>query len=80
MSKRLRPAYTVTDSAGNKTFYKTKKEICDRYGMKLGYVNKAILFYPLRPKESPVWITFYTCKDCDKYMLEDCDCIRRKRK
>ena len=80
MGRRLRPAYTVIDSAGNKTFYKTKKEICERYGMKLGYVNKAIIYYPLRPKESPVWITYFTCKDCDKYMLETCDCGWSKRK
>ena len=74
MPKRLRPAYTIIDSEGSKTFYKTKKEICEKYGMKIGWVNKALIFYPLRPEESPVWIRFFTCKDCGKYMLENCDC------
>ena len=77
MPIRKRPAYTVIDSAGEKHFFKTKKEICDEYGMKLGYVTKAILYYPLRSKESPVWITYFCCKHCDRYMIEDCDCYKK---
>lgn len=75
MPRRLRPAYTVIDNKGNKTFYKTKKEICERYGMKIGWVNKAIICYPLKVTESPVRIRFYTCKDdCHSYMIKDCTC------
>lgn len=80
MPRRLRPAYVVTDSAGEKTYYKTKKEICEKYGMKLGYVNKALIFYPLRAPESPVWIRYFSCKnDCSSYMLESCTCPWHKK-
>ena len=78
MSRRLRPAYVVTDSAGEKTYYKTKKEICEKYGMKLGYVNKALIFYPLRAPESPVWITYFSCKHCKDYMIESRNCFKTK--
>lgn len=75
MPRRLRPAYVVEDKDGNKTSFKTKKEICEKYNMKLGWVNKAIIFYPLKIKESPVRIRYFFCnRDCPKYMLESCDC------
>lgn len=78
MPRRLRPAYVVTDSAGKKTYYKTKKEICEKYNMKLGWVNKAIIFYPLKTTESPVWITYFSCKDCKDYMIESKRCFKTK--
>lgn len=78
MPRRLRPAYVVTDSAGEKTYYRTKKEICEKYGMKIGYVNKALILYPLRVPESPVWITYFTCKDCKDYMIESKNCFKSK--
>lgn len=75
MPKRLRPAYVVEHDGGEKYYFKTKKEICDKYNMKLGWVNKAIIFYPLKIKESPVWIRDFSCKnDCDNYMIKDCTC------
>ena len=55
-----------------------KKEICEKYGMKLGYVNKALILYPLRVPESPVWITYFSCKDCKDYMIESRNCFKTK--
>lgn len=80
MPRRLRPAYVVEHDGGEKYCFKTKKEICEKYNMKIGWVNKALIFYPLKIKESPVWIRFFYCnKDCSKYMLENCDCGWYKR-
>ena len=76
MPRRLRPAYVVEHDGGEKYYFKTKKEICEKYNMKIGWVNKAIIFYPLKIAESPVWIRYYTCKDdCHSYMIEDCKCV-----
>lgn len=80
MPKRLRPAYVVEHKDGSKEIFRTKREICEKYGMKLGYVNKALISYPFKSKESPVRIRFFYCnKDCPKYMLENCDCGWYKR-
>ena len=78
MPKRLRPAYVVEYKDGSKELFRTKKEICEKYGMKLGWVNKAIIFYPLKVSESPVWITYFSCKHCEDYMIESKRCFKSK--
>ncbi len=79
MPRRLRPAYVVEDKNGNKTFFRTKKEICETYGFTLAKVNHAIIGYPLCADGfHSIWIRFYSCKkDCDKYMLESCNCYKK---
>lgn len=78
MPKRLRPAYVVEHKDGSKELFRTKKEICEKYGMKLGYVNKALIFYPLIVPESPVRITYFSCKYCKDYMIESRNCFKTK--
>jgi hypothetical protein len=78
MPKQLRPAYVVEREDGSKELFRTKKEICEKYGMKLGYVNKALILYPLKVSESPVRITYFSCKHCEDYMLESKRCFKSK--
>lgn len=78
MPGRLRPAYVVEHKDGSKELFRTKKEICEKYNMKIGWVNKALIFYPLKVKESPVRIKYFTCKDCKDYMIESKNCFKSK--
>lgn len=45
MRKRIK--YVVERRNGTKEFYKTKKEICETYGINLACVNHALTGFPL---------------------------------
>ena len=80
MGRRLRPAYIVLTKKG-KTEHKTKKEIAEKYGLKYPYqVNWLLItgFSVYSEEYGYIYVHNFFCKDCDKYMIEDCDCNWRK--
>lgn len=87
MPRRKHTTYVVEYKNGEKDFYKTKKEICEVYGINLASVNHAIIIYPLgikieenkeNGKIKVIWIRYKTCKDCADYMLESKNCYKTK--
>ena len=87
MPRRKHTTYVVEHKNGEKEFYKTKKEICDVYGIPLAWVNHAIIIYPLsinigvnkeNGKIKVIWIRYRTCKDCADYMIESKNCYKTK--
>ena len=89
MPRRKHTTYVVEHKNGEKEFYKTKKEICDVYGINLASVNHGLIIYPLgikiwvniengKRKIELIWIRYRTCKDCEDYMLESKNCYKTK--
>lgn len=79
MPRRLRPAYVVEHKGGSKELFRTKQEICEKYGIKLGYVNKALLGFPISADgKTYMWISYFSCKHCEDYMIESKNCFKTK--
>lgn len=86
MPRRKHTTYVVEHKNGEKKYYKTKKEICEVYGINLASVNFALLGYPLNVginkdngKIKVIWVRYKTCKDCVDYMLESKNCYKTKK-
>ena len=80
MPRRKHTIYVVEHKNGEKEFYKTKKEICDVYGISLAVVNHGLIGFGLcLDGENPFWIRYKTCKDCTDYMLESKNCYKTKK-
>ena len=80
MPRRKHTTYVVEHKNGEKEFYKTKKEICDVYGINLARVNHGLIGFPLHLYgENIIWIRYKTCKDCEDYMLESKNCYKTKK-
>lgn len=79
MPRRKHTIYVVEHKNGEKEFYKTKKEICDVYGVGLSVINHALFGFPIcLDGETTTWIHYFTCKDCADYMLESKNCYKTK--
>ena len=79
MPRRKHTTYVVEHKNGEKEFYKTKKEICDVYGINLARVNHGLIVFPLcLDGKNSFWIRYKTCKDCADYMLESKNCYKTK--
>lgn len=87
MPRRKHTTYVVEHKNGEKEFYKTKKEICEVYGINIASVNHALIIYPLsinigvnkeNGKIKVIWIRYKDCKDCEDYMLESKNCYKTK--
>ena len=77
MPKRLRPAYVVEHKGGSKELYRTKKEICEKYGIKLSQVNHSLLGYTISADgKTSMWVSYFSCKYCDDYMVESKNCFK----
>ena len=78
--RRKHTVYVVEHKNGEKEFYKTKKEICDVYGVGLAIVNHALIGFPLcLDGENNLWIRYRTCKNCADYMLESKNCYKTEK-
>lgn len=70
-----KPKYIVESKSDGKHYFKTKKEICEAYGIGLDVVNHALIGFPLcLDGETTTWICYFTCKDCEDYMIESKNC------
>ena len=70
-----RPKYIVEFKNGEKRLFKTKKEICETYGIQLSLVNHALIGFPISlDGKTSTWICYFTCKKCDDYMIESKNC------
>ncbi len=79
MPKRLRPAYVVEHKGGSKELFRTKKEICEKYGIKLSLVNFALIGFPISlDGKTSTWISYFSCKHCEDYMIESKRCFKFK--
>jgi hypothetical protein len=77
MPKRLRPAYVVEHKNGSKELFRTKKEICEKYGIKLSLVNHALFGFPISVDgKTSTWISHFSCKHCEDYMIESKRCFK----
>ena len=65
---------------GEKHYFKTKKEICETYGISLNLVNHALIGFPISiDGKTTSWISYFTCKDCEDYMIESKNCHKCNR-
>lgn len=79
MPKRLRPAYVVERKDGSKELFSTKKEICEKYGIKLSVVNHALFGFPISADgRTSMWVSYFSCKHCEDYMIESKHCFKSK--
>lgn len=64
---------------GEKLYYKTKKEIMQEYGFTISNINYSLTMGNLgclRELKTGrlLWISYFTCKNCDDYMIESKNC------
>lgn len=79
MPRRLRPAYVVEHKDGSKELFRTKKEICEKYGIKLSVVNFALIGFPITADgKTNMWVSYFSCKHCEDYMIESKRCFKSK--
>ena len=73
--KIKKPKYIVESKSNGKHYFKTKKEICETYGIQLSLVNHALIGFPINiDGKTTTWICYFTCKDCEDYMIESKNC------
>ena len=68
-----KPRYVVI-CGKNIEFFRTKKEITEKYGFTYFQINHALLGFPLRRSDNVYWMYLYTCKFCEDYMIESKNC------